>query len=466
MTCLLTVVLILVAVLILPSPGYGAYNLYTRIKSTVTGNPGLPLILTPVINAGNISQAQIDCKNKPFKSNITSYSGFLTVNRRYNSNMFFWFFPAIQNNETAPIILWLQGGPGATSLLGVFSENGPFSVKNRHGLKLRKHTWITSHSVLYIDNPVGTGFSFTDEGGYSTNEVDIGANLYTALVQFFTLFPQYQKNDFYIAGESYAGKFVPAVAFTIDSKNPSARLKINLKGLAIGNGLCDPEHMLNYGDYFYQIGLLDGNGRNLFHNKERSILAKIQQKKWAEAYSEFDSLLIGETSKSPSLFQTLTGFQFYFNYLHTQDYDPSSDMGRYLGISDIRKNLHVGNQPFNNDVTKVQQKMTNDIMQSVKPWMEILLEKYRVLIYSGQLDIITPFPLTESFLDSLNWSGSSSYRSAPRKQWFVGEDLAGYSKVARKLTVVLVRNAGHMVPMDQPEWAIDLISRFTRNRPF
>lgn len=454
-----------VAILVFPSFCHCIFHLYPRPKSyAVQGDPGKPLILTPLIEAGQINDAQNQCKMNPMKSNITSYAGFFTVDKKTNSNMFFWFFPAYEYNETAPVLLWLQGGPGASSLYGLFNENGPFSVKRKHGLKLREYPWTKSHSVIYIDNPVGTGFSFTN-GGYSKNEDEVGSNLYTALIQFFTLFPQFQKNDFFVTGESYAGKYVPAVSYAIHTKNPSAKLKINLKGLAIGNGFCDPEHMLNYGDYLYKISLLDSRGRDLFKSKQDKITQLIQQKNWKEAFSGMDYLINGDMIKS-SLFHNLTGFSFYFNFLHDKDYSTSGDIGRFLSYLEIRKNLHVGNVTFNEENLEVEQNLVEDIMQSVKPKVEALLENYRVLIYNGQLDIIVPYPLTEAFIESLNWSGASDYKNAPRQIWYVGEELAGYAKVARKLTLVLVRNAGHMVPMDQPKWSVDLISRFTRNKPF
>ena len=95
--------------------------------------------------------------------------------------------------ETAPVVVWLQGGPGATSLYGLFEENGPFYVKKERGLKMRTHYWSQLMHVVYIDNPVGTGFSFTDsEDGYSRDETHVGANLYSAVVQFLRLFPALQ----------------------------------------------------------------------------------------------------------------------------------------------------------------------------------------------------------------------------------------------------------------------------------
>lgn len=125
-------------------------------------------------------------------------------------------------------------------MFGLFMENGPFIVTANKTLELRKYSWNKSHNLLYIDNPVGTGFSFTDnDKGYATNETDVGRDVHTALVQFFKLFPELQGNDFYVTGESYAGKYVPAVSHAIKDYNIKAETKINLKGLAIGNGLTD-----------------------------------------------------------------------------------------------------------------------------------------------------------------------------------------------------------------------------------
>lgn len=244
-------------------------NVYGRFKEEkITGDPGLPLFLTPLIEQNKIQEAQAAAQvNFNGFKHIKSFSGYLTVNKVYQSNLFFWFFPSLTDYTKDPVILWLQGGPGATSLIGLFGENGPFSVKSKHGLKLRKYAWTNSHSVIYIDNPVGTGYSFTNNG-YAQNETQVGLDLYNALVQFFTLFPDLQKNDFYISGESYAGKYVPAISYTIYKNNPTAKLKINLQGLSIGNGLSDPEHQLKYSDYLYQIGLIDLNTKQTFQNYE------------------------------------------------------------------------------------------------------------------------------------------------------------------------------------------------------
>jgi len=220
------------------------------------------LLLTTLIQDGRIDEARAACNVKSLEVAVESYSGYLTVDEEHGSNMFFWFFPAAKDKANAPVLLWLQGGPGASSLLGVFNINGPFSAYKRDGsmLKLRDHAWTNTHSVLYVDNPVGAGFSYTeDDSGYSIDQTAVARNLYASLVQFFKLFPEYQLNDFYVTGESFAGHYVPAVSYAIHQNNPEAEVKINLKGLVIGNGLVDPLNQLFYSEYLHKYGLIDGN---------------------------------------------------------------------------------------------------------------------------------------------------------------------------------------------------------------
>lgn len=222
------------------------------------------LYLTPMINDGRIDEARAACEVRLANATtVESYAGYLTVDAAHGSNLFFWFFPAASGADTAPVLLWLQGGPGASSLYSVFNEHGPFSVDKDRVLKPRRYAWTSTHSVLYVDNPVGAGYSFTgDDAGYSEDQTAVGRNLYAALGQFFTLFAEYRDNEFYVAGESYAGKYVPAVSHALHLSNPGAPVKINFKGLAIGNGLIDPASQMVYSEFLYQHGLIDGNLRS------------------------------------------------------------------------------------------------------------------------------------------------------------------------------------------------------------
>ncbi len=120
--------------------------------------------------------------------------------------MFYWKQQNKQPN--APVLLWLQGGPGGTSMFGLFAENGPLLIdKTSTKATLRQWAWTKFAHVIYVDQPVGTGFSFTnDSSGYVSTEEEVARDMFEMLTQFFTLFSEYSHNVFYLTGESYAGK--------------------------------------------------------------------------------------------------------------------------------------------------------------------------------------------------------------------------------------------------------------------
>nr|CAD7415681.1 unnamed protein product [Timema poppensis] len=129
-------------------------------KSPPLEDVGDKLVLTPYLRSGKIQEAQKLSRvlGAPFPDDIPSYSGFFTVNEKYDSNLFFWFFPAQYSYMEAPVLLWLQGGPGTTSLYGLFKEMGPFTVaKDNINLVENPFSYHKNHSLLFIDNPVGAG---------------------------------------------------------------------------------------------------------------------------------------------------------------------------------------------------------------------------------------------------------------------------------------------------------------------
>lgn len=111
--------------------------------------------------------------------------------------------------------------------------------------------------MLYIDQPVGTGFSYTSsDSGFCRNMSEVADQLYLFLEQFFQLFPMLQSSPFFIAGESFAGKYIPAIAHKIVTTSPQP-VQMRLQGLAMGNAMTDPRNMLNYSEFAYQLGFID-----------------------------------------------------------------------------------------------------------------------------------------------------------------------------------------------------------------
>ncbi|CAH0748718.1 unnamed protein product [Diatraea saccharalis] len=462
---------------------------YKSGLSRSTFDAGAPVILTPLIEQNKLEEAREAAKvdSDYLLPDMDSYAGYLTVNKEYNANLWFWYFPVSDKPvDETPWIIWLQGGPGASSLYGLFTEIGPFVVTEDHVLEEIKYSWGKNHSLLFIDNPVGTGFSFTDDDrGFATNQTTIGENLYSALQQFLKIFPDLRKAPLTIAGESYAGKHIPSLGVQIlwhrEENEP-----INLQGLAIGNGFIDPLTLQRYSYFVREAGLVDDKVADFMNHLETAVTQFIKNGEMLKAYA----VNIEWFSRMPE--NTLSRFFFndkyknlkrrepsheYYNYLlqiflqesHLSNLynflqDDISLEGAYMDYiqrTEVRRALHVGNTNFTS-IGVVYRKLVPDFMGSAKMWLEELLENYRVMLYSGHLDIIVAYHPSVNTYNSLSYTGSSEFKKAKRLPWYHDGELAGYYKTAGKLTEVMIRGAGHMVPADKPAAALGLISAFVR----
>lgn len=429
------------------------------------GDPGKPLFLTPYIESGKIEEAKKLARvSLPGLPELESYAGFFTVDKTYNSNLFAWYFPAEQNIFNTTIV-WLQGGPGVTSLFGLFDENGPIFVKNNE-LKRRPdyEYWSQTASVIYIDNPVGTGFSFTESpNGYSNNQTHIGDQLYKALTQFFKLFPKLKETtNLVISGESYGGKHAASLAYTIHKKNPAATKSgdpiLPLVGVTIGNGWCDPINQLGYADFLYQVGLICWEQHNEIETEAEATRLLIKNKSWKAALNSWEKLI-------KSIVHDMYAVSIY-NY-GTIEVAPSNqsiecNFCKLLETAEIRKAIHVGNLTFEYTSQKVWDHLTEDFMKSVAPWISELLDNYKVWFYNGQQDIIVAYPSTVNFLRQLKWSGSEDYKKAKRTFYIYLKSndttlQVGFGKMGGNVTETLVRAAGHMAPGDKSDWVTGLL---------
>uniref|UniRef100_A0A146L0Q8 Venom serine carboxypeptidase n=1 Tax=Lygus hesperus TaxID=30085 RepID=A0A146L0Q8_LYGHE len=424
--------------------------------------PGQPLILTPYLKGNRREEGKKAARVPDILPGVESYSGFFTVNEKYDSNMFFWFFPTETGQKDAPVILWLQGGQGVSSLVGTFMENGPFRLLDGPTAIRNTYYWSENLNVLYIDNPVGAGFSFTkNDSGFPDSLEEVGEDLYSAVVQFFDLFPEYEKNEFFIAGESYGAKYVTALARRIH-KDTAKPTKMNLVGISIGNGWIDPLRMVDYSNYLWNLGFIDLETYRIFSRIEENIRSLILSCKYVEASKALDEYIRGNVS----IFTNVAELNQYFNYVNPTVTGNDKLLREFLKQPEIRDVIHVGHVEFGKQSAHVRKHLEADVMKSVLLWLEQLMNHYRVLLYNGQLDVFCAYPTTMNYVEKMEWSGIEVYRAAERKLWHVVNDLAGYAKTARNFTEVLVRDAGHMVPADKPLWAQDMILHFTKNIPF
>jgi carboxypeptidase C (cathepsin A) len=174
---------------------------------------------------------------------VKQHSGYLTVGE--GMNMWFWFFEARKNPSTAPLTAWFNGGPGCSSMIGLFQEHGPCQFYNGANVPTNnKYSWNEFSNMIYIDQPVGVGFSYGNNNVSSS--VTASPYVWKLIQNFYASFPEYKSREFGIFTESYGGHYGPEFARYIQAQNKAIAAgtvkgeKIKLTGLGINNGWINP----------------------------------------------------------------------------------------------------------------------------------------------------------------------------------------------------------------------------------
>ncbi len=138
------------------------------------------------------------------------FAGYLTVNEKQQRKLFYWYVESQNDPATDPVVLWTNGGPGCSGLLGFGTEHGPFYI-DRHGdFSPNPYSWNKIANMIYIEQPAGVGYSYSkDENDYKTGDTQSAADNYELILEFLHRFPERQNNPFYISSESYGGHFMP-----------------------------------------------------------------------------------------------------------------------------------------------------------------------------------------------------------------------------------------------------------------
>ncbi|CAG5130563.1 unnamed protein product [Candidula unifasciata] len=405
-----------------------------------------PLHLSPFLERGDIKSAleQSEVRD-PQKIIPQSYAGFITVDKQLGNHLFFWFFPAI-SEPLAPVLVWLNGGPTVSSMLGLLWENGPIRVTkedgangNKTSYKRWEKSWAESFAMLYIDNPVGTGYSYSDSGqrGWKTTNDGYTQDMFSFIIQFYILFPDYLNTQLYIGGQSYAGRFVPALAYRIHKEIKANRSSIPLAGIYLGGPFFDPYTQgLAQGLFYYSLGAIS-YAQN--RNHEKSI---------REFFDRNDT---GGHSTASFVHKLLSAWNFVEDNYHTgvpPDYDLVDNL---MNLNRIRQMVHVGNKlKFTATYPELYDMFTSDVLVSTMPQLAEIMDNYKVLIYSGDFDGITTAVNTEEAI-----------LSTPC--WNNGSTIVGYYTHIGGFCRVIVRNAGHQTPHDQPEITQKMIMDFVRH---
>ncbi|KAL8166587.1 hypothetical protein V2J09_008086 [Rumex salicifolius] len=394
------------------------------------------------------------------------HAGYYKLQNSYDARMFYFFFES-RNSKDDPVVIWLTGGPGCSSELALFYENGPFTIAKNLSLSWNDYGWDQASNLIYVDQPTGTGFSYTsDKRDIRHNEDAVSNDLYDFLQAFFEAHPQFVNNDFYITGESYAGHYIPAFASRVHRGNKvNEGIHINLKGFAIGNGLTDPAVQYKaYPDYALQMGLIKESEYNRINKIVPVCEMGIKLCGTDGTLSCIASYFVCNTIFSSIM--ALAGNTNYYDIRKKCEgslcYD-FSNMEKFLDQNPVKKALGVGDIDFVSCSPTVYQAMLVDWMRNLEAGIPALLEDgIKVLIYAGEYDLICNWLGNSRWVHAMEWSGQKDFSAAPEVSFEVDGSEAGVLKSFASLAFLKVHDAGHMVPMDQPKAALEMLKRWTQ----
>ncbi|KAF7144380.1 hypothetical protein RHSIM_Rhsim05G0081700 [Rhododendron simsii] len=354
---------------------------------------------------------------QPSGVRFKQYGGYVDVDESNGRSLFYYFAEAVKDPSSKPLI-------------------GPFGV-NPDGKSLysRRHAWNRVANVLFLESPAGVGFSYSNTSSdYSTSgDKRTAIDTYNFLINWFRRFPHYKASEFYIAGESYAGFYIPELADIIinRSREPDSTSKIQLKGIMIGNGIMnDPTDEKGSIDYLWNHALIsDETYRGLLDHCWKSKNTKICEDYEGRVEMEVGNIdfyniysaVCSHNSSNSSARKKAIGFG---------GYDPCEGdyVHMYLNLPQVQHAFHA-------NITKLS---------------------YSWELCSGDTDAVVPVSGTRYAVDALNLTVTK-----PWHPWSDDADeVSGYTVVYEGITFTTVRGAGHQVPQCQPCRAFALFKNF------
>lgn len=428
------------------------------------------------------------------------YSGYL--NATGSIRLHYWFIESAGDPAKDPLILWLNGGPGCSSMEGLLNENGPFHVADDgQTIYLNPYSWNLIANVLYLEAPAGVGYSYSEDGETATDDDKTSLNNYVALKEFIKLYPEFSGNDIYLFGESYAGVYIPTLALRI-AADPFFK---HFTGIGVGNGLLDIKLNMNAVMYFaYYHGLvgtdawaelfascclgtethtcdfvgtaqtspacnalllntlhdMEGYGLNKYNIYEDCAIIDTAREDSVVIPRRLMDITLAQLFKKPSPFE-LRKAEAMANGKNVQVELPcvnSSSMTKYLNDHRVRTALHVAETVPRWDIcadlnyTTLYQNMTDQ-------FLALLAQNKQIMVYNGDVDSVCNFLGGEWFTDALQQPVLSN--TLPWYYQFKGTaQVGGFYKQFRNLKFLTIKGAGHMVPQDKPELALHVLATF------
>ncbi|KAF7028605.1 hypothetical protein CFC21_040496 [Triticum aestivum] len=398
---------------------------------------------------------------QPPRVNFDQYSGYVTVSEQHGRALFYYFVEAAYEASSKPLVLWLTGGPGCSSLgAGAMQELGPFRV-NPDGktLSRNRHAWNNVANVIFLESPAGVGFSYsnTSSENHESGDTRTAVDAYIFLLNWLERFPEYKGRDFYIAGESYGGHYVPQLATVIVALRNLGATSMNLKGIFVGNPyLDDYKNTRGRYEFLWNHGVMSDEvwGNISAHCS----FGRLEGKACGQAKASFRT---GDIDRyniyAPVCIRSRDRSLHSSGYL--AGYDPCIGyyVDAYFNNPEVQKAMHART---NTDWSECANLIWTDAPISMVPTIDWLVNNgLRVWLYSGDMDDVCPITATRYSVKDLNLTITNPWRP-----WYTPDsEVGGYAQQYKGgFTFASVRGAGHMVPSFQPKRSLVLFYSFMK----
>ncbi|KAK3089116.1 hypothetical protein FSP39_000971 [Pinctada imbricata] len=375
------------------------------------------------------------------------YSGYL--NGTGERKLHYWFIQSANPEpQYDPLVLWLNGGPGCSSMVGLLLEHGPFTLHNDgETLEMNPFSWNKVANMLYLEAPVGVGYSYTDQPIWIYTDSMVAMDNHKALTHFFIKFPELKGNEFFMAGESYGGFFVPTLSSLV--LNDSS---INFKGFAVGNGLLDWDWYDTSVLYFlYNHGAIIGEREWAEFHKECCMEGNYQRcnMNTSDACDRKDVLYWRELKASYPCVDT-------------------AFLERYMNNERVREALHIPDRleswtTCRNLVYYLYQYQKRNVLEEFRL---VVNSQKRVLVYNGDVDALVTYQANQWFIDDLGIMETRPYTAWGLKDEMGNFQNAGFWREYGNLRFVTIKGAGHKSPRDKPREALHVFNSFIKDIHF
>ncbi|CAE6459558.1 unnamed protein product [Rhizoctonia solani] len=422
------------------------------------------------------------CETTP---GVYQASGYADLTSR--QSMWFWFFEARKNPDTAPFSIWLNGGPGSSSMIGLFQEMGPCRINEDETTVSRNpYSWNEYSNMLFIDQPIGAGYSHGDMLVGTSKDAAIA--VWKMLQLFFAdpKFSKYATRDFAIWTESYGGHYGPVFASYFLDQNAAIDggkvngIKINLKVLSVGNGMTDPHSQ--YPDYVkyamsnpYQP-LVNESTIKSANTSLYGVGGCMDQIKACNKGASVDTICTGaQIYCNEKVLAPLAGdYNVYDVRVKNSDSNPyPPDLYKLLTNPGFIKEIGAeSNWTMTNTQVYVNFAARGDWMRNARPALEKVVNAgVRTLILSGDADYICNYMGFESMVDALQTQFTSEFKQQEWSNWTVAGVAAGQYKNAGTFSYLRVYQAGHEVPaygngkLEVGQAALIYFTQFMQGKP-